>query len=55
MADISLELIGRQLQNIQAELREMKFSAEVERRNNRSAFEHRRRRRERTAPNDAWV
>lgn len=40
MADISIDLIGRQLQNIQAELREMKFAAEVERRNNRSAFDN---------------
>jgi hypothetical protein len=40
MADISIEFVGRQLQNIQAELREMKFAAEVERRNNRSAFDN---------------
>jgi hypothetical protein len=40
MADISIELVGRQLQNIQAELREMKFAAEVERRNSRSAFDN---------------
>ena len=40
MADISLEFIGKQLQNIQAELREMKFAAEVERRNSRSAFDN---------------
>lgn len=40
MADISLEFIGKQLQNIQAELHEMKFAAEVERRNNRSAFDN---------------
>ena len=39
MADNSIEFIGKQLQNIQAELREMKFAAEVERRNNRSAFD----------------
>jgi archaellum component FlaC len=38
MADISLEFVGNQLQNIQAELREMKFAAEVERRNQHSAF-----------------
>lgn len=40
MADISIEFIGRQLQNIQAELGEIKFAAEVERRNNRSAFDN---------------
>jgi hypothetical protein len=38
MADISIEFVGKQLQNIQAELREMKFAAEVERRNSHSAF-----------------
>jgi deoxyribodipyrimidine photolyase len=40
MADLSIDFIGRQLQNIQAELREMKFAAEVERRNNRSALDN---------------
>jgi hypothetical protein len=40
VADISIELVGRQLQDIQAELREMKFAAEVERRNSRSAFDN---------------
>jgi deoxyribodipyrimidine photolyase len=38
MAEISIEFVGKQLQNIQAELREMKFAAEVERRNQHSAF-----------------
>jgi deoxyribodipyrimidine photolyase len=38
MADLSIDFIGKQLQNIQAELREMKFAAEVERRNSHSAF-----------------
>jgi len=38
MADISIEFLGKQLQNIQAEPREMKFAAEVERRNSHSAF-----------------
>jgi archaellum component FlaC len=40
MADISIDFIGRQLQSIQAELREIKFAAEVERRNSRSAFDN---------------
>ena len=40
MADISIEFVGKQLQNIQAELREMKFAAEVERRNSHSAFDN---------------
>jgi hypothetical protein len=40
MADLSTDFIGRQLQTIQAELREMKFAAEVERRNSRSAFDN---------------
>ena len=39
MAEISLELLGRLLQTIQAELREMKFAADVERRNIQSRFD----------------
>jgi DNA anti-recombination protein RmuC len=40
MADLSIDSIARQLQNILAELREMKFAAEVERRNSRSALDN---------------
>jgi hypothetical protein len=40
MAEPSLDLIGRQLQAIQAELREIKFAADVDRRNTRSAFDN---------------
>ena len=40
MSDISIEFIGKPPQNIQAELHEMKFAAEVERRNSRSAFDN---------------
>ena len=39
MADLSIDFIGKQLQSIQAELREMKFATEVERRNSRSGFD----------------
>lgn len=40
MAEPDLRLIGEQLKTIQADLRELKFAAEIDRRTTRSNFDH---------------
>ena len=40
MAELSLDFIGRQLQSIQAELQQMRFAADVDRRNTTSQYDN---------------